>query len=80
MKTMKKISLSLCLMFWSLYSFASSVDFDYEPMNEPNGSPGFPGEDPGAPIDDYIFPAMVLIMLYGFYKYYTRKQLTQQHK
>lgn len=75
MKTMKKISLSLCLMFWSLYSFASSNDFDNEPF-----SPGLPGEDPGAPIDDYIIPAMVLIMLYGFYKHYKRKQLTQQHK
>lgn len=78
MKTMKKISLSLCLMFWSLYSFASSDNFDNDFLSDP-GLPGG-GADPGAPIDDYIIPAMVLIMLYGFYKHYKRKQLTQQHK
>jgi hypothetical protein len=76
MKTMEKISLSLCLMFWSLYSFASSDNFDNDFLSDP----GFPGEDPGAPIDDYIIPAMVLIMLYGFYKHYKRKQLNQQLK
>jgi hypothetical protein len=76
---MKQFNILKNRILWVVFYLFSTLAFAID------DDPGFPmnndpGQQPVAPIDDYIIPAMVLILLYGFYKHYKRKKLTLQHK
>jgi hypothetical protein len=73
MKRLGKIELILYVLVINLMSFsAKATERGYEnEVNDPP-NPGFPGGDPGLPIDDWMIPMFVigLVLVY----YYYRKQ------
>jgi hypothetical protein len=72
MKRIGKIEFTLYVLVINLMSFsAKAAEHGYE--NEEESDPGFPGGDPGLPIDDWIAPMFVvgIILVY----YYYRKQM-----
>lgn len=73
MKRINKIELALYVLVINLMSFSAKAAEQHDYENEEESDPGFPGGDPGLPIDDWIAPMFVvgIILVY----YYYRKQM-----
>lgn len=70
MKRINKIELALYVLIINLMSFSAIAAERHDYENEEESDPGFPGGDPGLPIDDWIAPMFVvgIILVYYFYK------------
>ncbi len=60
----KKLVLALTLSICSLTTFASNISGDEDSSTLAN--PGDPTGDPGAPINDYLLPMLVLGVALGY--------------
>lgn len=70
MKRINKIELALYVLVINLMSFSAKAAEQHDYENEEESDPGFPGGDPGLPIDDWIAPMFVLgiVLVYYFFK------------
>ena len=73
MKRINKIELALYVLVINLMSFSAKAAERHDYENEEENDPGFPGGDPGLPIDDWIAPMFVLGIVLVYYYY--RKQM-----
>ena len=73
MKRINKIELALYVLVINLMSFSAKAAEQHDYENEEESDPGFPGGDPGLPIDDWIAPMFVLGIVLVYYYY--RKQM-----
>jgi hypothetical protein len=73
MKRINKIELALYVLIINLMSFSAKAAERHDYENEEENDPGFPGGDPGLPIDDWIIPMFVLGIVLVYYYY--RKQM-----
>lgn len=73
MKRINKIELALYVLIINLMSFSAKAAEQHDYENEEESDPGFPGGDPGLPIDDWIAPMFVLGIVLVYYYY--RKQM-----
>ena len=73
MKRIGKIEFTLYVLVINLMSFSAKAAEQHDYENEEESDPGFPGGDPGLPIDDWIAPMFVVGVVLVYYYY--RKQM-----
>jgi hypothetical protein len=75
MKRIGKIEFTLYVLVINLMSFSAKAAEQHDYENEEESDPGFPGGDPGLPIDDWIIPMLLigLVLSFLFIKKYTKE-------